>query len=222
MAQQQSWYPYPTLAPRQAAPSRLGRWRFLLILLAALALGAVLFTVLAALLTPSTPTPCTRNCGPVTGQPIPQPATYRSSAYGFTVAYSDPWKISQQDGKSVLFETADGKFLVYGQAAGKSDQQLVEEGVGTLPDSQFQSLTPVGGIRGLQIGYQNGAGTIYSATFLPEGGRAVRARIAVMAATRKGVSVTAIGINPLVPQAPNGMPESSQFDQALSQFQWKS
>jgi hypothetical protein len=208
------------MPPRQAAPSRLGRWRFLLVLLALLALGAVAFTVLAALLTPSVPAPCTRDCGPVSGQAVPQPATYRSSAYGFTVAYSDPWKISQQDGKSVLFETADGQFLVYGQAAGKSDQQLIEEGVATLPDSQFQSVTAVNGIRGLQIGYQNGSGTVYNATFLPEGGRAVRARVAVMAATRKGVSVTAIGINPWVPQAPNGMPEGSQFDQALSQFQW--
>jgi hypothetical protein len=61
---------------------------------------------------------------------------------------------------------------------------------------------------------------VYSATFLPQGGRAVRTRIAVVAATKNGVSVTTVGIDPLVPQAPNGIPESSQFDAALSQFQW--
>jgi len=214
------WYPYRSAPPREASPSRLGGLRFLLVLLAVIALGAVLVTLVAALLTPSPTMPCTQHCGPTQGVPVPQPARYHSGDFGFDVAYTDPWKIVQQDRRSVLFQTSTGQFLVYGQSAGKSEQQLVEDAVGALPDSMFQSVTPSNSIRGAHVGYQNGAGVVYSATFLPEGGRAVRARIAVVAATRNGVSVTTVGIDPLVPQAPNGIPESSQFDAALSQFQW--
>jgi hypothetical protein len=61
---------------------------------------------------------------------------------------------------------------------------------------------------------------VFNATFLPEGGRALRARVAVVAASKGRASVTAIGLDPWVPAAPNGIPESSQFDAALSQFQW--
>jgi hypothetical protein len=214
------WHQYPSAPPGEAAPSRLGPLRFLLVLLAVIAIGAIAVTVVAALLTPAPATPCTQHCGPTGGLAVPQPARYHSPDFGFDVAYTDPWKIVQQDRKSVLFQTSTGQFLVYGQAAGKSDQQLVEDGVAALPDSQFQSVTPSNSIRGAHVGYQNGAGTVYSATFLPQGGRALRTRIAVIAATKKGVSVTTVGIDPLVPQAPNGIPEGSQFDAALSQFQW--
>jgi hypothetical protein len=214
------WYPYQSIPRRQAAPPRLGRARFLLVLLVVIAIGAILVTALAAVLTPAAPATCTQHCGPTAGVPVPQPAKYHSSAYGFDVAYSDPWKVVQQDTKSVVFQTAAGQFLVYGQNAGKSDQQLVQEGVAALPDTQFQSITPVTSIRGAHVGYQSGTGVIYSSTFLPEGGRAIRARLAVIGATKGGVSVTIVGIDPWVAAAPNGIPESSQFDAELSQFQW--
>jgi hypothetical protein len=213
-------YPYRSISRREAAAPRLGRARFLLVLLVVIALGAVLVTVLAAVLTPSEPATCTQHCGPTPGVPVPQPARYHSTAYGFEVPYTDPWKVVQQDSRSVIFQTAAGQFLIYGQQAGKSDQQLVQEAVATLPDSQFQSVTPASSIRGAHIGYQNGSGSVFSSTFLPEGGRAIRARIAVVAATKGGLSVSVVGIDPWVASAPNGIPESSQFDAELSQFQW--
>jgi hypothetical protein len=215
-----AWYPYRSLPRREAAPSRLGRARFLVVLLLVIAIGAILFTVLAALLAPAEPTTCTRRCGPTPGEPVPQPARFHSTAYGFDVAYTDPWKIVQQDSKSVTFQTATGQFAVYGQDAGKPDQQLVQEAVAALPESRFQSVTPVNSLRGAHVGYRDGTGGVFSSTFLPEGGRALRARIAVIAATRGQVSVTVVGIDPWVAAAPNGIPESSQFDAELSQFQW--
>jgi hypothetical protein len=190
------------------------------VLLVAIALGAILLTVLAAVLTPPEPATCTQHCGPKPGAPVPQPARYHSAAYGFEVPYTDPWKVAQQDSKSVIFQTAAGQFLISGQDAGKSDHQLVQEALASLPDSQFQSITPVSTIRGAHVGYQNGTGVVFSSTFLPEGGRAIRARIAVIAATKGKVSVSVVGIDPWVSAAPNGIPESSRFDAELSQFQW--
>jgi hypothetical protein len=215
-----AWYPYRSIPRREAAPPRLGRLRFLLVLLIVIALGAILVTALATALAPAAPGTCTQHCGPTPGVPVPQPARYHSTAYGFDVAYTDPWNVQQQDSKGVVFQTAAGQFLVSGQAAGKSDAQLVQEAVAALPDSQFQSITPANSIRGAHVGYQNGTGVVYSSTFLPEGGRAIRARIAVIGATRGKVSVTVVGIDPWVAAAPNGIPESPQFDAALSQFQW--
>jgi hypothetical protein len=215
-----AWYPYQSIPRREAAPPRLGRARFLLVLLVVIALGAILVTVLAAVLTPAQPVTCTQHCGPTPGVPVPQPARYHSAAYGFEVAYTDPWKVVQQDSKSVTFQTAAGQFMVYGQQAGKSDQQLVQEALASLPDTEFQSITPASSIRGAHVGYQNGTGAVFSSTFLPQGGRAIRARIAVVAATKGGISVSVVGIDPWVAAAPNGIPESSQFDAVLSQFQW--
>lgn len=214
------WYPYRSIPRREAPRARLGWARFLLVLLTVLALGAILVTVLASVLTPPETTTCTQHCGPTPGTAIPQPARWRSSVYDFEVAYSDPWKVVQQDGTSVVFQTAAGQFSVQGQRAGKSDQQLVQEAITVLPDSQFQSITPISSIRGAHVGYQNGTGAVFSSTFLPEGGRAIRARVAVIGVTRGAVSVTVVGIDPWVSAAPNGIPESSQFDAALSQFQW--
>ena len=216
----QGLYPYRSVPPREAAPPRLGWLRFFGVLLAVIVIGAVVVTLLSAVLTPPEAAPCTQRCGPTTGLAVPQPSTYHSSDFGFEVPYTDPWKVAQQDRRSVLFQTAAGQFMVYGQNAGRSDQQLVQEAIGNLPDSQFQSVTPVSSIRGAHVGYQDGAGAVFSATFLPQGGRAVRARVAVVAATRNRVSVTVVGIDPWVPQAPNGIPESPQFDAALSEFHW--
>ena len=214
----QEWY--RPAGPHQVPRSRLGGGRLVGVLLAVLVLGAIAWTVLGALLTPPAATPCTQRCGPTAGVPVPQPARYHSPAYGFDVFYTDPWKVVQQDARHVVFQTSNGQFEVSGQDAGKSDQQLVQEAIAGLPDSQFQSVTPVNSIRGAHLGFQNGAGVVFSATFLPEGGRAVKARIAVLVATKGRASVTAIGLDPWVPAAPNGIPESSQFDAALSQFQW--
>jgi hypothetical protein len=216
----QPLYPYRSASPHEVTPPRLGRWRFLTVLLVMIVLGAVVVTVLSAVLTPPEAVPCTQRCGPTSGVAVPQPSRYHSSDFGFDLPYTDLWKIVQQDRRSVLFQTVAGQFMVSGQNAGKSDQQLVQEAIGNLPDSQFQSITPVSSIRGAHVGYQDGTGVIFSATFLPQGGRALRARVAVVAATKNRVSVTVVGIDPWAPKAPNGIPESPQFDAALSEFQW--
>ena len=166
--------------------------------------------------------PCVQRCGPRDVPPLEQPVTYRSSVFGFEVDYPRRWSSQRQDGTTLVLKTAlGGQFIVSGQRAGRSDQQLVMEMVGGLSSSRWQDVQALAPIRGAQIGFQSGAGTLYAAIYSPPGGVATRARLAVIAATRGDLSVQVMGIDPAdTKSSPSGIPEDHAFDYVLSQFRW--
>jgi hypothetical protein len=164
--------------------------------------------------------PCTSYCGPARVAPIPASSVYHSSAFGYDVAFSQPWEANQQDGQSLVLLSGAQTLMVVGKPAGKTDQQLSQEALAALPDAQFQTITRLGPIRGAHIGAQKASGGMYSATFLPDAGTTIQVRIAVMAATRGEVSVTVLAWSPFDASAPNGIDNGSTIDDVLSQFRW--
>jgi hypothetical protein len=154
--------------------------------------------------------------------PLPESASYSSRAFGFEVGYPSSWSVAQSDDSSVALSTRlHGSFVVAGEKAGKSDDRLIQEAIGSLPSSQWQNVQEVGPIHGAHIGVQDGTGKVFSAQLAPSGGQAQNVRIAVVVATRGNLSVIAMGIDPAdVKGSPNGIPEAGPFDFVLAEFQW--
>lgn len=218
-----SWQPYhyPTVRPPAATPRHLGIAPFAA-LLVILLVAAVIVVSVSALLFSAKPsaTGCTQRCAPPQVSPIPSPRTYHSSGLGFDVSYPDSWTVSQSDAQSVVFQTALGLFVVRGRAAGQADAQLVQSTVNGLPASEWHSVQPVAPIRGAHVGYQDGTGTIYSANFTPNGGQAIKTRLAVLAATKTNLSLVVMGIDPYSSHTHSGIPEDQSFDHVLSLVRW--
>jgi hypothetical protein len=178
--------------------------------------------VFALLAAQGTFRPCTQRCGPRQVTPLPELSSFTSSTYHYAVGYPPNWSIQQQDGGSVAFSTRiRGAFVVRGQRAGKPESQLIQEAIAGLPSSQWQNVQLVAPIHGAHIGFQDGAGAVYSADLAPAGGQALKVRIAVLAASKGALSVTVMGIDPADPEhSPNGIPEADDFDYVLSEFSW--
>jgi hypothetical protein len=216
-------YPYAYPRPASAAP-RLGPILVGSALTGIVGISIIALVVVGLLAVQGTFEPCTQRCGPRQVSPLPELNSFTSSTYHYQVGYPPNWAIQQQDGGSVAFSTRiRGAFVVRGQKAGKSDAQLIQEAIAGLPSSQWQNVQVVATLHGSHIGFQDGAGTVYSADLAPAGGQAQRVRIAALAASRGGLSVTVLGIDPADPKnSPNGIPEADDFDFVLSQFTWPS
>jgi hypothetical protein len=229
-AYQQAGYQYPAYpqnyyAPAPARPkSSATRGCLILgsVVLGIVLLGAVVLTVVAiALTTPVKPT-CTVHCGPTTAQVEAGPNTYRNPNFKYEVDYPSTWKLASSDSSGATFETRlKGIFVVASEKAGRQETDLVQAMVDNLPSTYWQSIQPIGPIRGAHIGFQSGTGQYFSANFQPKGGQAVKVRIAVIASTKNGVSVAVMGIDPAdTKNFPSGIPEGSTMDYILSQFRW--
>lgn len=218
-------YPQNFYAPAPARPkSSAARGCLILgsvVLAVVLIAAAVLTAVAIALTQPSKPT-CTINCGPTQALVETGPNTYRNPTFKYEVDYPSTWNLASQDSTGATFETRlKGIFVVAGEKAGRSESDLIQAMVDNLPSTYWQSIQPIGAIRGAHVGYQAGTGQYFSANFQPKGGQAVKARLAVIAATRNGVSVVAMGIDPAdTKNSPSGIPEGSTMDYVLSQFRW--
>src|SRR5258708_4587247 len=68
--------------------------------------------------------PCTQNCGARIVTPLPAPASYKSSAYGFEVDYNPNWTVRNQDAQSVTFATKLGLLSVTGARSGQPLDQI--------------------------------------------------------------------------------------------------
>src|SRR5207247_417297 len=58
--------------------------------------------------------PCTVNCAPKIVTPLPEEASYRSSAFNFQVNYSSAWTVRDQDASSITLGTHVGSVQVVG------------------------------------------------------------------------------------------------------------
>jgi hypothetical protein len=164
---------------------------------------------------------CTTDCGPKLVTPLPESNTYRSVAFKFEVDYSSNWKVRNADADGVSLGTRLGHLDVIGSTAGPSLSQLIDATVSALPSSTYQSVARVSDLKGAHIGDQDGLGVVYSADVIGSNATATKARIAVIAATRGGVSVVIFALNPAYPKDfPNGMPEGQEFDYLCQEFRW--
>ena len=165
-------------------------------------------------------TTCTSNCGPKLVTPLPEEASFRSSAYSFQVNYSKAWSVRSQDASSITLGTRAGIVEVAG-AHGTSPDQAIDSVVANLPSSSWQDVQVVSTLKGAHIGDQDGVGRVYSANLIGNSQTAVRVRFAVIAAQRNGVTVVVFVADPAdTKNSPNGIPEAQAFDYLCTEFEW--
>jgi hypothetical protein len=182
---------------------------------------AGIITVIAVLARP-TATPCALACGPHADTVLQSPSTYVNSAHGFSIEYpGDRLTLAIDQSDLVEFHSGAGpiQFRVV-QAATVDD--AVTQGLNALSTSTFQDLQEIGRVRGAEIGYVPGAGTAWSATYVPpDGGGASPVRVAVLAARSAGLMVVATMFSPYDPDtahAPYGLAGDALFDYPISNF----
>jgi hypothetical protein len=137
--------------------------------------------------------------------PLSPPHTYTSSKYGFSLEYSTQHITpSQTTSSSISWDAqlGDGSEVSWtilgGPPGGKSAAQIVDDVASkNFPDAQTAYSIP-----DASVGYTPGAGKVYNVTIAPANGQAVRDRLVVMAAVKRGVAVVVAGFGPYVKSSP--------------------
>jgi len=217
-------YAYPQ-APRVAYPtarqSRLSQVMIaggLIVIL--LVVAAVVSAIAVSQFTNQTHSTCTSNCGPKFVTPLPEEASYKSSAYHYQVNYSSRWAVRSQDATGVTLGTKLGSVQVVGMNAAGNDQVL-QSTIAALPSSRYQDVTLVDNLKGPHVGDQDGIGAVYSANFVGTSQTATKVRLAVIVATRGGVTIVVLAVDPAdLKNSPNGMPEGQLFDYLCTEIVW--
>lgn len=217
---QQYVYPY---APPQHA--RIGSGRTTQVAVAA---GLIVILVVVAIVTSvfayrsltGSHQSCTANCSPKVITPLQAAATYRSSAFKFEVDYSTNWTVRNQDANGITLGTRLGQVSVAGSKSGQSPDQAIQGVVAALPSANWQAVKNTGGIQGSHLGNVDGVGQMYTANLIGANSKAVAVRVAVIAATKGGVTVVVFAVDPNDPHFPNGMQEGYLFDYMCTQFRW--
>jgi hypothetical protein len=216
-------YRYPQAPPTYptARQSRLGPVMIaggLVVVL--IAVATVVGVLAAAQFASGNHSTCTSNCSPKLITPLPEEATYRSSAFHFQVNYTSAWTVRSQDAKGITLGTKVGLVEVAGMR-GQTPDQAVQSTVSALPSANYQDVTLVATLKGAHMGDQDGVGAVYSANFLGASQTAAKIRFAVIAASRGGITVVVFAVNPADPKnSPNGMPEGQQIDYLCTEFAW--
>ena len=217
-------YAYPAAPPRQAAGlrrvggSQIAVAAGLLIILAAVTVGVSSFVASQVIGTHKT---CTSNCGARIVTPLPAPATYKSSAFGYAVEYDPDWTVRTQDGQGVILATKLGQLQVAGRKSGLPLDQVMASVVSALPSTTWQDVAHISDLKGAHIGDQDGMGAVYSANLVGANATAAKVRFFVVVATKGGVTVAIFGVNSADPKNyANGIPEDQEFDSLLQEFQW--
>ncbi|HKV88733.1 MAG TPA: hypothetical protein VJT78_12120 [Candidatus Dormibacteraeota bacterium] len=218
-------YTYPVAPPRAAYPTP-GRFRasqvaIAGVMIAILAVVTVVVTAFAVShFTGGGHSPCTVDCAPKIVTPLTEGATFRSTAYGYQLNYSSRWKVRSEDASGIVIGTTIGSLQVTGMHAG-DNAQVLSSTVSALPTGTWQNVMLAGNLKGAHLGDQDGLGSVYSANLVGASSTATPVRLAVIVATRNGVTVVVMAVDPADPKnSPNGMPESQLFDYVCTEFQW--
>ena len=164
---------------------------------------------------------CTVNCAPKFVTPLPESATYRSSAYHYEIDYSSAWTVRSQDANGISLGTRIGLLEVVGSKVSQPIAQVLQTTVSTLPTAQWQDVAQVSDLKGAHIGDQDGLGAVYSANLIGANSTSAKVRFAVIVATHGGVTVVIFAADPADPKnSPHGMPEAMDFDYLCSEFRW--
>ena len=207
---------YPAARHYRLAPAVIAGGLVLILIVVATVVGVLAASQLAG----GTHSTCTSNCSPKLITPLPEEATYRSSAYRFTVNYFSEWTVRAENASGIQLGTHLGTVTVAGSSGGQASQAL-QSTVSGLPSSNFQDVTLVANLKGAHLGDQDGVGAVYSANFFGSSQTATKIRLAVIAATRGGVTVVLFAVNPADPKNfPNGMAEGQLFDYMCTEFAW--
>lgn len=210
--------PYPQPARHRLAPALIAGGLVVVLLVVAVVVGGIA----VARFSSGSHSTCTSNCSPKVITPLPEEASYRSTAYRFQVNYASSWTVRSQDASSITLGTKLGLVQVIGSSGSNTDTVL-RSTVTSLPSSQYQDVALVAGLRGAHIGNQDGIGQVYSANLVGPSQTATKVRFAVIVASQRGVTVVVFALNPSDPKNfPNGMPEGQQFDYMCTEFVWGS
>jgi hypothetical protein len=217
-------YSYPH-APQAAIPRtrRYGSSQIAIAggLLAVLAVVTVAVSAFAVSRVIGNRSTCTVNCAPKFVTPLPESATYRSSAYHYEVDYSTAWTVRSQDANGISLGTRIGLVEIVGSRASQQLSDVLQTTVSNLPTAQWQDVVPVSDLQGAHIGDQDGLGAVYSANLIGAGSTAAKVRFAVIVATHGGVTVVIFAADPADPKnSPHGMTEAMDFDYLCSEFRW--
>lgn len=219
-------YAYPSAPPRrQTGLRRISGAQVavaggLLLILAAVTVGLSALAVSQVLGNHKT---CTANCGARIVTPLPAPATFKSSSFGYEVDYNPTWTIRSQSSDGVTIATKLGLVQVAGTKSSAPLAQVLQSAVTALPSSTWQDVAHITDVKGAHIGDQDGTGAVYSANLVGANATAAKVRFFVVAASKNGVTVVILGVDPADPKNyPNGIPEGQEFDDLLQEFRWKS
>lgn len=206
----------PGTRPYRLGPALIAGGLVLILIVVAAVVGVIATSQLAG----GSHSTCTSNCSPKLITPLPEEATYHSTAYHFTVNYFSGFTVRSQNASGIELGTHLGTVTVTGASGGQADQAL-QSTVSGLPSATFQNVTLVGNLKGAHLGDQDGVGAVYSANLFGSSQTVTKIRFAVIAATRGGVTVTMFAVNPADPKNfPNGMPEGQLFDYMCTEFAW--
>src|SRR5258708_10424447 len=209
--------PYGTA--RQWRGSQIAVAGGLLAILAIVTVAITIFAVSHAL--GGTHNTCTQNCAPKFVTPLPESATFHSSALGFEVDYNAAWSVRSQDANGISLGTKLGLVTIVGSSGGQPLTQVLQSTGAGLPTAHGQDGTQVSELKGAHIGDQNGIGAVYSANLIGTNSTSAQGRFAVIVASRGGVTVVFFAAASADPKhAPNGIPEGQSFDYVCSEFRW--
>lgn len=199
--------------------------------------GAVALGIVAALLTPSRPAACRVTCAPPpppclltckhasSAPPLQTHSTYTSSAFGYSVDYTQ-FSPSRQDSQSVGWDlqTDSGTYSV-DVAAGDAHDRSAGEVVSSVIDNNFPDYTSLYDVPGAEVGYAPGAGAVYDNEVTPFFGTASDSRLVILAAVKKGLAIAVVGSGDASGSQgghpdPSGLPVSSFVDDLANGTRW--
>ena len=209
----------PARSPRRFGTSQIAIAGVLLAILAAVTVAVTAFAVSQAI--GGSRATCTVNCAPKFVTPLPESRTFRSSAFKYEVDYSSAWTVRSQDANGVLLGTRLGTLEVVGSKSTLPPDQTIKSAVAALPSAQWQNVVQVSDLKGAHIGDQNGLGAVYSANLIGANSTITKVQFAVIAATRNGVTVVIVAVDPAdLKGSPHGIPEAQDFDYLCAEFRW--
>jgi len=208
--------------PHAHVPRRLADRRVRILAAGAVAAVTAAVSLVAVLVRPTTQA-CGFYCGPHVEAPLRAAATYVNSAHGFSIDYSpDDLQVSTDQPDLVEFQAVNGGPIGFRVVQAASLDAAVTQAMRRLPSSSFQDLQEVGPVRGAEIGYVPGKGTVWSATYYPsDGGGSSPVRIAVIAAQSNGLMVVSTMVSAYDAgndHAPYGLSDDNVFDYPVSNF----
>lgn len=215
-------FPPYSSAPRSAR--RLGAGRVRLLTFAIVIGISVLVSAIASIVNP-TSQPCGFGCGPRLQSPAAT-ATYTNSAHGFSIDYPpNVLSVASDQADQVEFHSGGGPILFRVVGTSSLDNAVSQARQG-LPSSSFQDVVEVGPVRGAEIGYVPGRGTVWSATYVsPDDGTSGPMRVAIIAARARGLTVVAVMFSDYdsdTAHAPYGLSGDAIFDYPVSSFHFPS
>lgn len=207
---------YPTAGQARLAPALIAGGMIVILVIVALVAGGIAVSQIAR----GGHSTCTTNCPPKFVTPLPEEASYKSSLYKFQVNYSSRWTVRDQSNAGVTLGTRIGLVQVMG-TTGQSPDQAVQSAVAALPSASWQDVTQLGALKGAHLGEVQGVGAIYSANLVGTSQTAAKVRLALIAASKNGVTVVVLAADPADPKgSPNGFPEAQEVDYLCTEFAW--